>query len=90
MQITDNRLFAKKQSCANVGIYAWNQKAASCDRVEVRGNTVGWTNKDGVANPCWDGGNCGAIRLSGDDFKSAYQVPGISKGGPHWAQPADF
>jgi len=91
MKITNNRIFARQQGFTNVGIYAWNQKAASCDRIEVRANTVGFTNRNGANSAYWNGGNCGAIALTGNNFNAGYEIPAIPQGwGPNWAQPGDF
>jgi nitrous oxidase accessory protein NosD len=61
IQIHDNKIFGKRQSFTNVGIYVWNQSKAPSHDHTVKGNRVKWFNKDGIENPCWDAQNCGAV-----------------------------
>ncbi len=64
-QLIDNKVFGKEQSFTNVGLYVWlwngNPPGTVCYDHTVSGNEVYWTNKDGVLNHRWDGGNCGSI-----------------------------
>ena len=62
MAIVNNRVFGRRQSFTNVGIYTWNQYPHRCDGIRVEGNQVTWTSNKGRPNPFWDGENCGRIR----------------------------
>ena len=61
IQILDNKVFGKRQSFTNVGIYVWNQSKAPSQDHTVKGNRVKWFNKGGVENPSWEAGNCGIV-----------------------------
>jgi hypothetical protein len=61
IQFFDNKVFGKKQSFTNVGIYVWNQSKTPSHDHTVKGNRVRWFNKSGTENPCWDSKNCGAV-----------------------------
>jgi len=61
MQILNNKIYAGKNTFTNVGISVWNQYKGSCVIIVVRGNEVNWTNSNGVSNPAWNSGNCGAV-----------------------------
>jgi hypothetical protein len=59
--ITNNTVFAKKQSFTNVGLYVWNQYATSCNSNTASNNQINWTNSAGAPNGCWNNGNCGTV-----------------------------
>ena len=61
IQILYNKVYARQQPFTNVGIFVWNQYPHDCSDNTVMGNEVNWTNKYGVPNHFWDGGNCGII-----------------------------
>ena len=59
--LADNRVFGRRQSFSNVGLYVWNQSGASCSNNTVSGNQVQFTHHDGFSNPTYEGGGCGAV-----------------------------
>jgi hypothetical protein len=63
MTISNNQIYAAKNTFTNVGIFAWNQytSISACSIIMVNGNLVNWTNSLGIPNNYWDGGNCGAV-----------------------------
>lgn len=61
IQITNNKIYSKRQSFTNVGLYVWNQNPLVCEDNIVSGNYVNWTNSEGKANDGWNNGNCGAV-----------------------------
>ncbi|MEO7092798.1 MAG: right-handed parallel beta-helix repeat-containing protein, partial [Polyangiales bacterium] len=71
MTIQGNLVFAKKQAFTNTGIYVWDQYKSSCTDITVKDNQVDWTNRDGVNNPWWDGGNCTSLVESSNVWKAA-------------------
>jgi hypothetical protein len=56
-----NKVFGRKQTFTNVGIYVWNQSKAPSHDHTVKGNQVRWFNKAGMEDPCWDAENCGSV-----------------------------
>lgn len=61
IKIINNKIYSKRQSFTNVGLYIWNQNPLSCKDNTISGNYVNWTNSDGKANDGWNNGNCGAV-----------------------------
>lgn len=61
IQILNNKVFGRQQSFTNVGIYVWNQYSTPCGNNRVEGNTVKFTNYNGISNPHWSEGNCGPV-----------------------------
>jgi parallel beta-helix repeat protein len=61
IQITNNKIYSKRQSFTNVGLYVWNQNPLVCENNIVSGNYVNWTNSKGIANDGWNNGNCGSV-----------------------------
>ncbi|MFD0750812.1 right-handed parallel beta-helix repeat-containing protein [Mucilaginibacter calamicampi] len=61
IQITNNKIYSKRQSFTNVGLYVWNQNPLACGDNTVSGNYVNWTNSKGAAHDEWNNGNCGVV-----------------------------
>src|ERR1035437_2217979 len=59
--INNNKVFAKKQSFTNVGLYVWNQYSTNCNTNTVSNNQINYTNSSGTSNGCWNSGNCGTV-----------------------------
>lgn len=66
--LIDNLIFGEQLDWSNVGLYVWDQYASSCSGHTVSGNRVNWTDSTGVKKGFWDGGNCGSIAGSGNDW----------------------
>lgn len=64
MELTDNKVFARRQSFTNVGLYVWkaDREAQRCHSHSVTENEVSYTNAKGVANPSWNAENCGRVK----------------------------
>ncbi|MGH9630264.1 MAG: NPCBM/NEW2 domain-containing protein, partial [Bryobacteraceae bacterium] len=77
LQLVNNSVYGKRQSFTNVGLYVWNQYGGSCYGITAQGNSVRWTNKDGVTNPSFNGGNCGSINGWSNNFWNASIGPEI-------------
>ena len=71
MAIIGNRVYARRQSFTNVGIYIWNQYAGSCTGIRVESNLVNWTSSSGRAHAFWDGENCSISGLSSNNLNAA-------------------
>jgi len=61
IKIINNKIYSKRQSFTNVGLYVWNQNPLVCQNNTVSGNYVNWTNSKGMANDGWNNGNCGPV-----------------------------
>jgi hypothetical protein len=64
IQALNNLIYARQQPFTSVGLYVWNWYSSydpNCYAHTVKGNIVNWTDKKGLKNPNWDGGNCGPI-----------------------------
>ncbi len=61
MQILNNKIYSKKQTFTNVGLYVWNQYKDACSMNIVRGNVINWTNASGSLHNSWNNGNCGKV-----------------------------
>lgn len=61
IKIINNKIYSKRQSFTNVGLYIWNQNPLVCQNNTVSGNYVNWTNSNGMANDGWNNGNCGPV-----------------------------
>ncbi|MDD5675346.1 MAG: right-handed parallel beta-helix repeat-containing protein [Chitinivibrionales bacterium] len=70
IQVINNKVYARQQSFTNVGIYVWNQYSPVCDSETVQDNQVNWTNSSGAKSGFWDGGNCGTITMSGNNWSA--------------------
>jgi hypothetical protein len=53
ISITNNQIFASKQSFTNVGISVYAQGGTTITSSTVSGNQVNWTNKSGVQSSNW-------------------------------------
>ncbi len=75
----DNRIYLSRDNSAyvNVGMYVWGQAGASCAGHTMRNNRIWTLNSLGALNPFWDGGNCGAVDLSGNVLGDASLSPAI-------------
>lgn len=75
----DNRIYLSRDDVGyvNVGVYVWGQDGAACAGHSVQNNRVWTMNSLGAQNPFWDGGNCGAIALTGNVFGDASLTPSI-------------
>jgi parallel beta-helix repeat protein len=69
-RLLNNKVYSASFPWANIGmdVWLWNPAEPACFSHEVSGNRVNFTNRDGVANNWWDGGNCGAITMSSNVF----------------------
>jgi parallel beta-helix repeat protein len=65
-RVLNNKIYSSSFSWVNVGIYVWNQYAASCYGNEVSGNRVNWTDRSGRQYPWENGNNCGPIAMTGN------------------------
>jgi len=75
IDIVENVVRARQQPFTNVGIYVWRQYPRPCHAITVRSNQVSWLSRTGIANPWWNGGNCGDIDgLSANTFAGAAPV----------------
>lgn len=62
MKVVHNIIYANQNPWTNVGIYVWNQyPKTTCERIEISGNRVNYTNKVGASNPYWDSKSCGTV-----------------------------
>lgn len=61
MKIENNSIYGKSKPFSNIGLYVWAQNSVVCYNITAQNNEVMYTNKNGVINPAWDGGNCGTI-----------------------------
>ncbi len=59
--LADNRVFGRRQSFSNVGLYVWNQSGGACSNNTVAGNQIDFTHTDGFNNPTYEGGGCGTV-----------------------------
>ena len=75
----DNRIYLSRHNSVyvNVGMYVWGQAGASCAGHTMRNNRVWTLNTLGALNPFWDGGNCGAVDLSGNVLGDSSLSPAI-------------
>ena len=64
IQIMNNKIYGKKQSFTNIGLYVWAQRGSACSNNTVSGNRVNYFNSDGNQNAIWDAGNCPGTVLS--------------------------
>lgn len=56
--LINNKIYAKQQPFTNNPLYVWAQQGASCSNINVKGNRVNWTDKNGSINNGWNAGNC--------------------------------
>ncbi len=62
IRLLRNRVYSRTVfPWSNIGAYVWSQYGASCSGNEVRGNQAFFLSRNGVANPFWNAGNCGAV-----------------------------
>ncbi|MFM9882897.1 MAG: hypothetical protein ACKVQT_07715 [Burkholderiales bacterium] len=62
IRLLRNRVYSRTVfPWSNIGAYVWSQYGASCSGNEVRGNQAFYLSRNGVANPFWNAGNCGAV-----------------------------
>lgn len=59
--LADNRVFGRRQSFSNVGLYVWNQSGTTCSNNTVLGNQIDFTHLADFKNPTYEGGGCGAV-----------------------------
>ena len=71
IHVTDNVFYGAARASANVGVYVWNQSAGACASIEVARNQAKWFRADGVENPYWNAGNCGAVAGESTNLWSA-------------------
>lgn len=67
--VENNTVFGEKLAWSNVGIYVWDQSGGPCVDITIRDNDVDWTNRDGINNPFWDGGNCGTVLVEDNSWQ---------------------
>ena len=58
ISLINNKIYAKQQPFTNNPLYVWAQAGASCSNINVKGNRVNWTDKNGEKNNGWNAGNC--------------------------------
>jgi hypothetical protein len=68
IQLLNNKIYGKKQSFTNIGMYIWNQTTTACSNITVSGNSVDFTNSSGAKNNFWDAGNCNPIIYGDNNF----------------------
>jgi len=62
IEASGNMVYARQQPFTNVGVYVWNQDAASsCYNPRAGGNLVDWTAASGARTPASNAGNCGTV-----------------------------
>lgn len=67
--VSGNTVISEALPWSNVGIYVWRYTGSlPCHSHTVTNNRVSWFNSSGQRNSFWDGGNCGTIVMSGNDF----------------------
>lgn len=71
ISVLSNKVYSPARSWSNVGIYIWNQYDPACSGHTVSYNEVDWRNSSGSRNGFWDGKNCGAISMSGNNFSAS-------------------
>jgi hypothetical protein len=80
-KILDNVIYGERRTSSNVGLYVWNQYAATCSGHEVRGNRVSWRKADGSISGSWNGGNCGTISgWSSNDWNASLDPAALKVG----------
>jgi len=67
-QMTDNIVIGEQRDKSNVGMYVWNAYPYPCSGQTVSGNRVYWRKADGALNGFWNGGNCGSIAGTGNNW----------------------
>ncbi|HEX7099649.1 MAG TPA: right-handed parallel beta-helix repeat-containing protein [Acidimicrobiia bacterium] len=67
--VDDNTVISERLPWSNVAIYVWRYTGSQpCSGHRITNNRVSWFNSSGVRNSFWNGGNCGTVVLSGNDF----------------------
>ena len=69
-QILNNTVYGAPRANSNVGIYVWNLSSGSCSGHDVKGNRVYFRKADGSEKGYWEGGGCGTVSKSGNDFSA--------------------
>lgn len=70
IRVMRNRVYARRQPWANVGIYVWRQYPSSCRNINLTGNLVNWTDQNGRKNGFWNGGGCEVVKLNANNFNA--------------------
>ncbi len=70
IEVSNNKVYGKKQSFTNVGIYIWNQYASACTNNKILNNHAYWIQYNGYAASFWNGGNCSNSLISGNVWNS--------------------
>lgn len=68
IRVIGNRVYQSALPHSNVGLYVWNQYSTTCASIEVSENQVDWARANGASYPWWDGGGCGSVARSGNNF----------------------
>ena len=66
--VINNLIYSSSQPWSNVGLYVWNQYGSACSDIEVSGNQVSWIAAGGYSNAYWEGGGCGNLSVSNNDW----------------------
>lgn len=67
--VDGNTVISSSFPWTNVGIYVWRYTGSlPCHSHTVTNNQVSWFNSAGQRNSFWNGGNCGTITMSGNDW----------------------
>ena len=69
-KILDNTIYGEARSNSNVGIYVWNLSGGTCSGAQVKGNKVYFRKASGIESGYWEGGGCGTVSRSGNDFSA--------------------
>lgn len=67
-KIQDNIIYGEPRTGSNVGIYIWNTSSGTCSGALVTGNKVHFQKADGTISGYWEGGGCGTVTHTGNDF----------------------
>jgi len=73
-RILSNTILGEPRTNSNVGIYVWNQGGSTCSGAVVKGNKVFWRKANGSEKGYWEGGGCGTVAKSGNDFSASLKA----------------
>ncbi|MDP3844797.1 MAG: right-handed parallel beta-helix repeat-containing protein [Oxalobacteraceae bacterium] len=78
-KLLNNKVYSASFPWSNIGatVWKWNAAEPASYGHEVSGNRINWTNRDGVSNNFWDGGNSGPITMSNNVFGDSSIGPDI-------------
>ena len=73
-QILSNTIYGEPRANSNVGVYVWNQSGGSCSSSDVKSNKVYFRKESGVESGYWEGGGCGTVSKSGNQWSASLSL----------------